>query len=249
MPKGAWKEYFVFSKKERTAVFILLGIMAIFIFCVFWYKPVFTNPVIDVKVQQQLTTLANRHHNNPAVDSLDEEAADSLKEAGTAKASSSDHELFYFDPNTLDADGLKRLGFGEKTVEHIIEYRKTGRFKKPEDLYKISRIRKKTVEKVLPFVRIGSSTNQPALSNVKNTAIKQVAVAPVATASANYKIVNINTATAEEFKAFPGVTEAVAARVIKFRTSIGGFKSVDDVAKTYGLSKASFDIMRPYLRL
>jgi competence protein ComEA len=247
MPKGEWKEYFDFSKKQRNAVFILLGLMVVFIFFTFWYKPVFTSPTVDAKVQQQLTALSSKHYGPATADSLDEDEADSSKELVAIKPASGNHELFYFDPNTLNADGLRRLGFGEKTTAHIIEYRKTNRFKKPEDLYKIARIRKKTVERVLPYVKIGAS-NQAAVT-IKDSSVKPVVATPVTTTGGNYKVININTATAEDFKAFPGVTDVVAARVIKFRTSIGGFKSIDDVAKTYGLPKASFEVMRPYLRL
>jgi len=243
MPKADWKEYFVFSKKERIGVFILLGIIAVFIFLPFWYKPVFTKPAIDAKVQQKLLAISAKHE-SPVIDSLDNEA-DSTKETYAAKPAVV-HELFYFDPNTLAADGLKKLGFGDKTVEHIIDYRKTARFQKPEDLYKIPRIRKKVVEKVLPYVKIGPSLSQPVVkSNSIPAANAKTASAPAVV----YKPININTAVAEDFKAFPGVTDAVANRIIKFRTSINGFKSVEDVAKTYGLPAESFGIMKPYLRL
>lgn len=246
MPKGDWKEYFVFSKKERSAIFILLGLMAAFIFLTFWYKPVFTQPVIDGAVQQKLAVISAKH-NTLTTDSLDEEAADSTKETYTPKPAVV-HELFYFDPNTLDADGLRKLGFGEKTAEHIIEYRKTARFKKPEDLYNIPRIRKKVVEKVLPYVKIGTGAITTPAKIDQPVAAKQ-APAGAATPAGNYKAININTAVAADFKIFPGVTDAVANRIIKFRTSINGFKSVDDVAKTYGLPAQSFNTMKPYLRL
>lgn len=244
MPKGDWKEYFVFSKKERLGVFILLGTMAVFIFITFWYKPVFTKPAVDADIQQKLLAISAKHY-TPVADSLDEDATDSTKQAYAPKPAIV-HELFYFDPNTLDADGLRKLGFGEKTAEHIIEYRKTSRFKKPEDLYNIPRIRKKVVEKVLPYVKIGVATNAPATNS---TAAVSPAPAKTVAVAGNYKPVNINTAVAEDFKAFPGVTDAVANRIIKFRTSINGFKSVEDVAKTYGLSAGAFSIMKPYLRL
>ncbi len=245
MPKGDWKEYFAFTKRERTAVFILLGLIAIFIFfSFFWYQPVFTKPTIDAKVQQQLNAISSPHHNY--IDSSDEDTADSTKEAHSSKAAATQHELFYFDPNTLDSTGWRRLGFGEKTVEHILEYRRSkGKFTKPEDLYNTPRIRKKSVAAVIPYMRIGSGITQSVPKNTLPTTTSQIPT-PVA---ANYKTIFINSATAEDFKIFPGVTDAVAARIIKFRTSINGFKSIDDVAKTYGLPSASFNIMRPYLKL
>jgi len=247
MPKGDWKEYFAFTKRERTAVFILLSLMAVFIFfSFFWYQPIFTKPAIDTKTQQQLNAISAPHHN--LVDSTDEDAADSSKESYALKPTSTQHELFYFDPNILDSAGWRKLGFGEKTVEHILEYRRSkGKLTKPEDLYNIPRIRKKSVAAVIPYMHMGSGITQPVPQSKPANTTPQTPV-PAAVA-ANYKTLYINTATAEDFKVFPGVTDAVAARIIKFRTSINGFKSIDDVAKTYGLPAASFNIMRPYLKL
>ena len=62
-----------------------------------------------------------------------------------------------------------------------------------------------------------------------------------------YKKTNINTATAEDWKAFPGIGDVIANRIVKFRTSMGGFKSVDQVGKTYGLSDSVFQLIKPYL--
>jgi len=249
MPKGEWTEYFVFTGKERKAAFILLGFMVVFGFFAFWYKPAFTSPAIDAKVQQQLARISYRQNTGAGVDSLDEETGDSTKETYTAKTTGVVHWLFYFDPNTLDAEGLKKLGFGDKTVEHIIAYRKTGKFQKPEDLYNIPRIRKKTVEKVLPFVKIGAALTQQLKQPASPAAITPSVTSTAAPTAVHYKPVNINTAAAADFKAFPGVSDVVANRIIKFRTILKGFTNVDDVAKTYGLPDSSFKIMRPYLRL
>jgi len=245
MPKGDWKEYFAFSKRQRKAVFILLGVMAVFIFCTFWYKPMFTPPVVDAQTQQQLTALSAKHHGT-AITDTDEEDTDSTSETSVAKTTKSTPELFYFDPNTLDDAGWNRLGFHDKTLEHIKEYKQKGAFTKPEDLYKVFRIRKKSVERVLPYIRIGAIPKKIVPQKADSIA-KQPSFAN--TTTANIKPININTATAEDFKAFPGVTDAVATRIIKFRTSINGFKSIDDVAKTYGLTKESFAAMKPYLKL
>jgi DNA uptake protein ComE-like DNA-binding protein len=113
-------------------------------------------------------------------------------------------------------------------------------------LYNVPRIRKKAVAEVLPFVRIGLAT----FTNNSGPPAPTKAVSSSASAnSAGYKTINVNTATADDFMAFPGMTDAVANRIVKFRTSINGFSSVDDVAKTYGLHDSSFKIMRPYLTI
>jgi DNA uptake protein ComE-like DNA-binding protein len=237
--------YFVFSKKERTGIYVLLGIMAVFILLPIVYNPSFTAPAIDTALQQKLNTprpddrqvLAGK----PGDSSRN--AAPAASFASTAKP---EKEVFYFDPNTLPADGWKRLGFRDKTIENIMHYRgAVAKFSKAEDLYNVPRIRKKAVEAILPYVRMGTaySAATTGISALK----PQPAILPAAVKPGTYKTINVNAATADDFKVFPGITDAVANRIIKFRTSINGFKAIDDVAKTYGLRDSTFAIMRPYL--
>jgi competence protein ComEA len=54
------------------------------------------------------------------------------------------------------------------------------------------------------------------------------------------KEIDINTATAEEWKALPGIGEVLANRIIKFRERIGGFVSMEQLHKTYGISDSVF---------
>lgn len=251
MPGNSWKDYFELSKKQRNSVFVLLAIIVLFIILPFWLRPVLSPPVIDKALQQKLAVVTAKEHFDAGLDTLDEETADSIRQTRTTHIAGiikTGHELFYFDPNTASNEELRRLGFGEKTAEHIIEYRATTRFKTPEDLYNVKRIRKKAVERVLAYIKIGAAvkqTTQSTSSKLANPLPQPVATTP----KGHFAVVVVNTATAADFKQFPGITDAVANRVIKFRNSLNGFTSIDDVAKTYGLPDSSFKIMRPYLRL
>ncbi|MGN0983903.1 MAG: ComEA family DNA-binding protein [Gemmiger sp.] len=50
--------------------------------------------------------------------------------------------------------------------------------------------------------------------------------------------ININTATAEELAALPGIGEAKAAAIVAYREQNGPFASLQDVAKVKGVSQA-----------
>jgi DNA uptake protein ComE-like DNA-binding protein len=47
----------------------------------------------------------------------------------------------------------------------------------------------------------------------------------------------------------PGIGDVLSKRIVKFRNSIHGFKSIDDIKKTYGLSDSTFQIILPYLTI
>src|SRR5205085_1044990 len=66
-------------------------------------------------------------------------------------------KLFYFDPNTLNAEGWQQLGLREKTATTIVKYvSKGGRFRQPEDIGKIYGLSQKDYLRLLPFVKIAS---------------------------------------------------------------------------------------------
>jgi competence protein ComEA len=56
--------------------------------------------------------------------------------------------------------------------------------------------------------------------------------------------ININTATAEELEALPGVGEVIAKRIVAYREQNGPFRSVDDLIHVEGIADRAIDGMR-----
>jgi competence protein ComEA len=59
--------------------------------------------------------------------------------------------------------------------------------------------------------------------------------------------VNINTATAEQLQALPGVGEKLAARIVEYRQKSGGFKSTQELVNVRGVGEKSFQKIQGYL--
>lgn len=57
------------------------------------------------------------------------------------------------------------------------------------------------------------------------------------------KKININTASAKELEALPGIGESLAKAVLACREEIGGFETIEDIMKVSGIGPAKFKAM------
>jgi competence protein ComEA len=61
--------------------------------------------------------------------------------------------------------------------------------------------------------------------------------------------VDLNTATATELDALPGVGPVLAGRIVAWRQANGGFKQVDDLGEVQGIGDATLAKLRPMVRI
>jgi comEA protein len=59
--------------------------------------------------------------------------------------------------------------------------------------------------------------------------------------------VNINTASAEQLTALPGVGEKLAARIVEYRQKSGGFKTPQELMNVQGIGEKNFQKIQGYL--
>jgi competence protein ComEA len=240
MRQSIWKDYFAFSKKERIAVWILLGVIVVFIILPYFIQPHFQKPVVE-----PLTQLTSLQKTDSSQDSNDHDLTTYTSDTTIEEKKSTLH-LFYFDPNTLEEAGWKKLGLNDKTIHTVITYRnKGGSFKRAEDIRKIYGLKKEDADALIPYVQIKSqselSTNQTQVQEQKKS--------DVTILSSKYKKIDINAATAEDFKSLPGIGDVLSNRIVKFRNAMHGFKSVEDIKKTYGLPDSTYQLILPYLTI
>jgi competence protein ComEA len=71
--------------------------------------------------------------------------------------------------------------------------------------------------------------------------------APQAAAAATQFPINLNTATAEQLEAIPGIGPVLAQRIIEYRQTHGRFQSVDELLEVHGIGAKRLESMRPYV--
>ena len=60
-------------------------------------------------------------------------------------------------------------------------------------------------------------------------------------------LININTATAEELCALPGIGPVIAGRIIEYREETGGYNSIIDLLNVKGIGEKMFENILEYV--
>ena len=61
--------------------------------------------------------------------------------------------------------------------------------------------------------------------------------------------INVNTATQEELAAVPGLNADIAKAIVEYRSEMGDFMSIDELADVPGMNKGALDQAKQVLRV
>jgi len=61
--------------------------------------------------------------------------------------------------------------------------------------------------------------------------------------------VNVNTATAGQFEALPGIGARLATRIVEYREKNGAFKKLEDLMNVPGIGEKNFLKLKPMLTI
>jgi competence protein ComEA len=252
-----WKsnigEYFIFSKKDRIAILLILLAISLIYFLPDAVKPSKKSEKIDStwiiainQMQIKDSSTVNSYEREPS-ESNSYTSYQFDKPTGYRQKG----ELFYFDPNTLSADGWLRLGIREKTVGTIQNYlSKGGKFRKPEDVARIYGLFPNEYDRIAPYIQI-NETKDENYSDKQYTTNSTANNKPAynSNSTSRYKTVDINFADTSAFVALPGIGSKLAGRIVNFREKLGGFYSVAQVGETFGLPDSTFQRIKQYLQV
>lgn len=148
----------------------------------------------------------------------------------TAKQESAKSHTF-FDPNELDAEGWKALGFSEKQAAVIINYKNRnlkGKFSTLEDIQKCFVISPEKFEELKPFIVLKTES-----TNSTTTVASKISPKESAT---NFSKTDINELTYQQLLEF-GFDGKAAGSFIGFRKKLGGFVDKNQVFEVFDIDR------------
>ncbi len=216
-----FKDYFQYSRAERNGVIALL-LLCFLVFLLPQIYPWFhKEKAVDFEEWDRLTAAWQ---------------ADTISNAPTLRQAAD--SLFYFDPNTISPNDLRRLGLSKKVANTIENYRsKGGRFFKKEDLKKIYGLPDTTYHRLEGYILFEAANSPPPQ-------VEQSSFSP----PIEYFPFNPNTASIADLKRL-GLGERVVRTLDKFRSKGGRFYKKESLSKIYGLSKRDYERLLPWIRL
>jgi len=140
---------------------------------------------------------------------------------GTASA-----EIIPFDPNTAEFDVLVSAGFTSVQAGNIIRYREAGgKFRRPEDIYRLYTIDSSTAGRIIPYIIIESRKGKGEGRFQSGSA---------------GRFIDINIADSAGFASLPGIGPVLASRIVKYRNLLGGFVTTGQLPEVFGITDSLF---------
>ena len=236
------KDYFTFSRKERTGIIVLLLLIS---FCMLatlllpWLFPekMFTDKfnwgAADTNrissILKKATDTSQKKWSYPYNYNTSRVAYNNSKNDKPSSGS-----LFHFDPNLASTDAWRKLGIKEPVIATIQHYlAKGGKFRQAEDLAKVWGLHREDFERLKPYIQIENPT----------TVKKEETTIPTKNSlsfkKSNHPI-DINLADTAEWMNLSGIGNKLANRIVAFREKLGGFYSTEQVGETFALPDSTF---------
>ncbi|UZR92273.1 ComEA family DNA-binding protein [Chondrinema litorale] len=234
---------FDFSPVEVRGFFVLMVIISISLILPTITKVILSNKEYSPEADQKLldSLLATLDHKEP-----------SLAKVNIQTSSETQIQLFKFDPNQASLSDLTLLGINDFLAKRIVKYRsKGGKFYKKEDLLKIYGFPDSLYSSLEDYIAINSIAKKETFTQKDkdgNSDKKEVIASTANTIleTEPLELIDINLADTTQLKVVRGIGSKLAARIVSFRSKLGGFHDNNQLKEVYGLKPEVCDALLVY---
>mgnify|MGYP003877078421 FL=1 len=229
-----------FTHSEQGGVIVLSCLLILLFFIKTWLVPVVnTEPLPSQKEVDQALSLFEPKNIQPP--DLIKEIIDreSVKYIG-----------FSFNPNTISFDSLSLMGVDSVLSKRYLKFRlAVGGFKDISDIGRLYGIDSNLLSHInrwavwpLPDPNTPSPQRSESYNPLKESYSGGNEYRDNLTQRTTVQVLELNMATLDDFKKIRGIGDVLAGRIIKFRESLGGFVSLNQLFAVYGLDSVNVDL-------
>jgi len=222
------KSYFQFTKDQRSGIFLLLLLIVVVQLVWFYWSSEKSHQSGSPSHQEWLAM-------QTIVDSLK-----THKNETTTK-------IYPFNPNFITDYKGQQLGMSLEELNRLFAFRKQNKYvNSAKEFQQVTLVSDSLLGAISPYFKFPDWVNQPRKNQYtafqKNTDSKKAAIL----------VKDINEATADDLVKLYGIGPALSERILKRRTSLGAFVSMEQMNEIWGLSpevvallQQHFTISRP----
>ncbi|NNF56605.1 MAG: helix-hairpin-helix domain-containing protein [Rhodothermaceae bacterium] len=144
-------------------------------------------------------------------------------------------------------------------AERIVAFRRAnGAFLRIEDIQNVRGIGPQTFEDLAPHLTVDPASTtysapggliDPPLPTRETNHPTEAGSVGDSTVETVPLLVNINTATAAELEELNGIGPVLAERIIEYRESAGGFRSVEELIEVRGIGPRTLERLAPFVTI
>jgi len=210
-----FKSHFWCHKSQRNGIFILILLIVVFQFII-----VFVDFYSEEKVNIDTPKVIAFHHQ-----------IDSLSKIGSEN---SRLKIFPFNPNYITDYKGAQLGMSLVEIDKLLAFRKTGKFiNSRKEFQKVTTISDALLNSISPYFKfpdwVVERNQNMQLSTSRDTRLFAKKSKYILTS------IDINLAVKEDLKTINGIGEKLSERIIKYRSKLQGFSTLNQLYEVWGL--------------
>ena len=210
-----FKSHFWCHKSQRNGIFILILLIVVFQFII-----VFVDFYSEEKVNIDTPKVIAFHHQ-----------IDSLSKIGSEN---SRLKIFPFNPNYITDYKGAQLGMSLVEIDKLLAFRKTGKFiNSRKEFQKVTTISDALLNSISPYFKfpnwVVERNQNMQLSTSRDTRLFAKKSKYILTST------DINLAVKEDLKTINGIGEKLSERIIKYRSKLQGFSTLNQLYEVWGL--------------
>ncbi len=219
------QSFFKFSRQQRTGVFLLFIVIIVLQLICFYVDFGSFFPTSPEK--EKWLSLQSK------IDSLKQEKLDYVP------------KIYPFNPNFItDYKGYK-LGMSVAEIDRLLAFRKQNKYvNSPQEFQAVTKVSDSLLKVISPYFKFPDW-----VMNKKE--FKEYKKYPNSAFAKKEKIViiDINQATQEDLIKVYGIGEAISIRILKFKESLGGFVSMEQMNDIWGLSPEVIEKLNAHFKV